>query len=436
MTPTSTTSPDTDKGRGLSSILRTLGLCAALLPVLALALWGLLTASFMLPNAVIADHAGARPNVLLADRADNGRVIDHHTECIGLSVGLYAHDPNILKAHERAILAESVYGCEPFMDYLAGKSVETHRDYFRYWHGHALLSRPLLSLMAYNDMRGALFTISLGLLVCLCWRLGRDHHAGFGLAFALPFFILNAHGYWVTATKFTTWALIMAGCLMMARRRDSLPLMAFFLLGVLTAGFDFLTAPALIFALPAMVYFFYQPAMTRQTALSRFVWLAGFWLFGYAGFWSMKFFLAAAFLGPAVWADILGSAAFRLRGESADIGGGGVGGFGVESFWPGAALVANIAALKTIWGLVALFFVAAIGLRAKARAHLGAFAKKLGDTADGRALIILVLALCPVIFMEILSNHAQIHAAFTQLNLAPLFLLAGLMHYGGPFAKK
>ena len=124
----------------------------------------------------------------------------------------------------------------------------------------------------------------------LVWRLGRDFGALFGLAFVAPFLVINALGFWVVATKAVTWFLMIGGALFFSRRRHtSPPLLAFFLLGALTAFFDYFTTPVLIFVYPALIYFIYNKdsVTTRQTWLNLLA-FAGFFLFGYAGLWAAK----------------------------------------------------------------------------------------------------------------------------------------------------
>ncbi|MBI1393141.1 MAG: hypothetical protein GC152_10415 [Alphaproteobacteria bacterium] len=405
--------------------------CALLAPALAGTFALLATLVLSLPDEPIAANILDRPDVLLSRRADNGRVIDADTECIGLSVGMSGGAP--VRAGEtafaRAMAPRSAYGCEPFLAFLETGDPYEIREYFRYWHGHLVVTRPALSVLAYNDLRGLTFTACVLLLGAATWRIGRDFGAAAGLAFVLPFFVLNALGYWVVATKATTFALAVGACLAFSRRGDRpAPLVAYFALGSLTAFFDFLTAPALIFCLPTIVWVMYRrrgaaaaggaDGKADRNADWRVDWrdviaLGAFWTAGYAGLWAAKIAIAAMVIGPAAWADAMGQAAFRIRGES-DL---------VDAYWPGLALYRNVAALKSLWAPVAIgLFVAAPLIRADARAGLVSIWR--------RGRLPLALAAAPLAFLELLSNHAQIHAAFTHLNFAPICFLAGLALFG------
>ena len=390
---------------------------AGLTPLLVLIFVTSLTASFAIPNDPIVENLLKRESLLLDRRANNGRVIDADTECIGLSVGLYKSDAQTTSPLERAVHAESLYGCDQFINWLKTDETSSDRDYFRYWHGYTIITRPILALLPYNDLRGHLFNLSVVLFGCLLWRLGRDFSALTALAIALPFFVLNAVGFWVVGTKAVTWFLMIGGMLVVSRRKNSAagpPLLLFFVLGSLTAFFDFLTTPMLVFALPALVYFLYA---SRSGAVSlpmrQLFWLGCFWAAGYIGLWVAKFGLAAAILDLPVWQDVIEAALFRFRGTSEHI----------DGFLPGSAIYANATALKVFWGPVALaLFVIAPFATQRRRARW----RHLWE--HGR--VFLCIAAIPVIWLEVMSNHSQIHAAFTHLNFAPFMVIAGLTMWG------
>jgi hypothetical protein len=401
----------------VTAVLRKALAALAATPVLAgLFLLGVV-AAFSVPNEDIVRHIADRPEVVQARRADNGRVIDADTECIGLSIGLYesAAAPDGLL--EKAVTAESLYGCQPFFHWIATGEAETHRDYFRYWHGATLLFRPALAVMPYNDLRGLLFTVSAALLVLLAWRIGGDFGPAAALAVAAPFVVINALGLWVVATKAVTWFLAMGGALYMSRRRSAeAPFFAFFLIGALTAYFDFFTAPAFVFSMAALVWAIYDRRNTGAfPSWKTFVGAGLFWSAGWAGFILIKIAIAASLSGAGAWNDFTAAAAFRLRGESEY----------VDSFIPGAAIFENLKALKSVWAPVAVIAYLILPFATAARRA------RWRELAMSRSVIFAIIG-APLAWLEVMSNHSQIHAAFTQINFAPAFILAGLVIEGSP----
>lgn len=397
----------------MSAAARKALIALALTPFLSALFFGAILAAFAVPNEPIIRSLTERPDVLASRRADNGRVIDADTECIGLSIGLDLADAPapLLK---RTINAQSLYGCEPLFHLFDGSKTEKVRDYFRYWHGYLVIARPVLAVMPYNDLRGYLFTLSAGLFVWLVWRIGEDLGPRTALAVAAPFIVINAMGLWVVATKATTWLLAIGAGLVLSRRRaDETPLLVFFILGALTAFLDFFTAPAFVFCFAALVWALYEKRARREPAWTAFILMGAFWAAGWAGFILLKIVIAAAALDADVWRNFVDAALFRVRGESEY----------VDSFIPGAALYANIAAMKSFWAPVAIIAFMILPFATKPRRSRWAL------LARDRS-VLLGIAAAPLLWMEVFSNHTQIHAAFTQINYAPAFILAALVLAG------
>lgn len=386
----------------------------ALTPLLASLFLAAVVAVFAVPNEPIIRNLTERPDVLFARRADNGRVIDADTECIGLSVGLDLEQQR-RPLVERAVNAQSLYGCAAIMPFLNGSKEQRVKDYFRYWHGYLVVARPTLALMPYNDLRGFLFTISAGLFFWLLWRVGEDFGRMTALALALPFVVINAMGLWVVATKAVTWFLAIGAGLALGRCKSAeTPLILFFMLGALTAFFDFFTAPAFVFFFAAFVSALYERRAGRRPTWRALALQGAFWGVGWAGFILIKIAIADAVLDAGVWRDFLDAALFRVRGET-DY---------VDGFIPGAAIYENFAAMKSFWGPVAVVAFLILPFATKARrARWAALLKERS--------VFLGIAAAPILWLELFSNHAQIHAAFTQINFAPAFMLAALVMAGG-----
>lgn len=394
----------------MNAALRKALIALAATPLIAAAFLALTAAVFAIPNERIIRNLNDRPEALLARRADNGRVIDADTECIGMSVGLDLEPPRgpLL---ERAVNAQSLYGCDALMRWIGG-SPEEVRDYFRYWHGYLAIARPLLAIMTYNDLRGFLFLASAGLFLRLLWRLGADFGPKTALAVAAPFVVINAMGFFVVATKAVTWLLAIGGALALSRRRNGeTPLLFFFLLGALSAYFDFFTAPAFVFSFAALIGAIYGRMPTWKPFL-----LCGFFFgAGWAGFILLKVVIAAAVLEENVWRDFIDTALFRVRGASEHI----------DSLIPGMALYQNFAAMKSFWAPVAIICFIVLPFATKARrARWAALLRE--------RTLLLAIAAAPLVWLELFTNHSQIHAAFTQINYAPAFVLAALVIVGSP----
>ncbi len=397
----------------MNRVFRKALIALALTPLLTALFLAGIVAAFAVPNEPILKNLIDRPEVLFARRADNGRVIDADTECIGLSIGLDLTAPRA-PLPSRAVNAQSLLGCDAILPWVSDPTSQRVQDYFRYWHGYLVIARPALALMPYNDLRGYLFTLSVGLFGWLLWRISEDFGAKAALAIAAPFIVINAMGLFVVVTKAVTWLLAVGAGLALSRRKDpGPPLTLFFVLGALTAYFDFFTAPAFIFFFAAFVWALYERRAARIPRWKELLLNGVFWSAGWAGFIVIKIAIAAAVLDADVWRNFIDAVLFRVRGET-DY---------VDSLLPGAAIYENFAAMKTFWGPVAVITFVILPFATKARRRRWAALIKARS-------VFLGVALAPIAWLELFTNHTQIHAAFTQINFAPAFMLAALVAAG------
>lgn len=389
------------------------GVCLLLVPILTGLFWILMTAVMALPDGPIKEHILEDAALLDAEyeAAFNGRKIDLFTECIGVTAGM----PPLLRNEPRAVTVPVWLGCGPMQRGLAGQEAPENipaQVYHRYWHGYAVPGRVLLSVLPYADLRGVVFLATAGLMIWLAVRLSRLAGAGFTAAFFLPFLFVNFAGPLMLLTKAVAWwVLLGVSVWLTGKKRDHtrLPLVAFFICGALTAYTDLLTTPALNAAIPAIVWWVAWRDNTAQPLRALF-WLMSFFALGYVGLWAAKFILAAATLGPSIWADIGAASSLRLRGGDA-------------SPWPLVATLKNIEALKGLWAPLTIITFGVLPFATKERR-----ARAIVLWREGQ--VFLLIALTPILFMEILSAHAQVHGFFTHVNFLPLLIVSSLILFG------
>lgn len=388
-------------------------------PVLAAIFLLALMAAEAVPSAPVARHLVEDQEMFAAPRLRvlTGRKIDVGTECLGMSFGL-PPDEAAQGLLEDAVRAKVFLTCPAMANYVATGAVKDSAvaDYHRYWHGYAAISRPLLALMPYRDLRMLTFNIVFGLFLALGYRLAKDFGLKFAFAVLLPFYFVNFAGFFILWTKAVSWIVMLGGALYFAWARKPYerdPLLAFFILGALTAYFDLLTTPLLIFGVPAYIYFFYllkrEGVLGPRALIVRLAAIGGFWLLGYAGLWTAKFALSALVIGPDAITDVMTAAANRIGGDWESV-----------KHFLGAATLENFEAFKPIWGIAAglTFFIWPF-LRARRRRAAMELAR--------RAPVFAALALSPFAWFEILSNHSQIHGLFTHTLLILTFIPLSLV---------
>lgn len=393
----------------------------AAVPVLVAIFLGLLMAASAVPSAPVAGHVAEDRDLFAAPRLRvvTGRKIDVGTECLGVSFGLPAVADESL--FERAVRAPVATTCPALIDEVTTGAAAADEvvDYHRYWNGYAAISRPLLVFMPYRDLRMLTFNLMAGLFVALGHKLARDFGLKFAFAALLPFYFVNYAGFFMLWTKAASWAVMLGAALYFAYARrpyERDPLFGFFVVGALTAYFDLLTTPLMVFGVPAYVYFFYLwkrgDAPVGRDLVLRLVAIGGFWFAGYAGLWMAKFALSALVVGPGAIAEIVSAAANRINGDWDSV-----------KHFLGAATLENLEAFKPIWGVATLvtFFILPF---ASARRRMAAL------SLARRAPVFAALGLAPFVWFEILSNHSQIHGLFTHANLVLTLIPLSLVLFG------
>lgn len=390
--------------------LRKAAFALVLTPVLAAAFMALLAAALAVPDKAVARNVAEDWELFGHARLPSftGRKIDVGTECIGVSFGL--GDAPGIGPLEAAARSPVIFDCPSLLGHVLRGETSNAGDYARYWHGYAVISRPLLALIPYHDVRMLTFNAMAALFAFLAAGLWRIGGARLALGALLPFYFVNYSGFFELWTKAAGWIVMLVAANIIVRTnwtQARTPYLIFYFTGALTAYVDLLTTPLLVFGFPAALYFLLrrrEAGAAPADEVARLAWIGAFWTLGYAGLWLAKIAISAAVAGPEVWASTLEMAAFRLNGAFASV-----------KHFPGAATLENFEAFKGLWGGLAIltFFVAPIA-RKNVRARL--FRMLRASPA------LVLLAVSPVVWYEILSNHSQIHGLFTHANLALTFL--------------
>lgn len=389
---------------------RKIALAVVLTPALAGLFLLALSAALSIPDAAIAKNIATDSALFEHARAYSfsGRKIDVGTECIGVSYGLA--DEQRTSKPVTALRSPVIYDCPSLIAFVERGERAGAGDYTNYWHGYAAISRPLLALFPYHDVRMLTFNAMAILFGFLALGLAQHTSARFAFAALLPFFFVNYSGFFELWTKAAPWMVMLVAANIIARTDwsgDRRPFLLFYFAGAATSYVDLLSTPLLIFGYPAALYFLLAlrngPVNLREQ-IARLALITLFWTIGYAGIWLMKPAIAAAVLGPEVWTEFARTAAFRLNGDYESV-----------KHFIGAGTLENLEAFKGLWGGLAIitFFIAPFARRS-GRARFAALTR--------RAPALILIAASPFVWYEILSNHSQIHGLFTHTNLVLTFL--------------
>lgn len=192
-----------------------------------------------------------------------------------------------------------------------------HAVYYpRYWHGSTFVTRLLLAVMTFIDIRWLLYLISSLLLLWCCAALWK--YVGRAVALVIPFSLLMVNVFVMQFSMQFAPVLLIALSVMlwMAYHREMTGWecgLLLFIAGSLTAYFDLITVPSVTLGLPLLVWV----AIQRQTDWRKGLWmivsLALWWLAGYVLTWLAKWGIATLLTGRNVFADAHGEATIWSR---------------------------------------------------------------------------------------------------------------------------
>jgi hypothetical protein len=324
-------------------------------------------------------------------------------ECTMLAFGLGAEQRGLVDLFDTLVRAPTTLECANLKEQVAAGTLEPFY-YSRYWHGYAVLYRPILSTFAYSTLRlvvaFALLVLSVAAVVAFMRKAG----AGAALGIFAPLLFLD--GNWISQLAFAPIWLIAAVAVLgitAAFRPTAGPLRyinGFLLIGSLTSFTDQLTTPLATFLIPATALMWLrslnQSNANYKADFGLLLQLGLAWSVGYFGLWSLKFGLVLIHEGPAGMDAIIHSAVNRTSAQAGDT----MLGFGTAIATNLARVYANMAVLG-----------AAVGAAILLHPDRPALLKHLRNCAA-----MLAMCLLPFLWWEVFSNHSYIHSGFTSWN--------------------
>lgn len=337
-------------------------------------------------------------------------VTDSFTECIALTTGV--PEPNgPIDPLEAALQGRHLGTCSvavPGVRAIAqGEQPDETFTYNRYWNGHAVILRPLVAIGGVGLARAAVGLVFIGGIVAASIALSR--RIG-------PWVAASLLGPLLASTNLITqpvnglshalsFGVMMFGVAWGVRiAREPLPAV---IVGAALAGaalnfFDFLLNPPVAWAL-----FAFAVAAARwkhRGGSAREVWLtAGAaalgWIVGYGATWMARWIITLIAFGETAWEEILGVIGNRLQGQYEDlvIPAPGQPTLRNSLYWLTTIPAARWVALASFVIILVLLLVMIVKRRWGSLAVVVALASP---------------ALLVVLWLELLSNHSQIHMFF------------------------
>lgn len=425
----------------IPSILWKIGLFAATLA----ALWLLLLCAAAIPNGAVRANM-ERSALAYADKdpfaftggARYSAVQDNYADAILLNVAwnMGVGDP-LAATLNTGYYDGGDLGENAGLYLTVTRGAAPNTDYTRYWHGSALVLRPLLLLMDAEGIKllgfGAILTLGL-LTLALLLRRG---HPDLAAALALSLAAVRVWNLRLSLEYQPMFLLCFLLCplyLSLERRGDRALVLLSVAGGAAAAFFDFLTTETVTILLPLLLVTAVRAKEDRLGGFRRGLGLslhcgAG-WLLAYGGAFLTKWTAASLVTGENKFAAALASVAERVGMAPA---------LGDEV--PKTALSAVTANLTALFGGTARVepVRAVLGLAVTALV-LGSiyYLFRSGEKRRDGSLLLLLLGGAVFVRFLALNNHSYLHNFFTYRALVcPIFaLLTALFLNTGPPGRK
>ena len=396
---------------------RGVGQLVGVLLVLQCIFFALLVLAQLVPDDPIVDHlveAGADRTYGPIGRPDNmGGISTSFDECVLVGTGLGRPD---LDALERAARMPRIGSCSTGRGDLAalqrGDTPENVTEYFRYWAGWTVVSRPVLALWGIEALRrisGALLIVS---GACLVVALARRTSATYVLALVLP--VLLASNVLAMPSTSLNQSLSLAAALVSPTltviggdRGRRVALIATAVGAAVYCYVDLMLVAAVPWMLSAAgaAAACFVSSGRRGVALRRGIEVAAVWPLAFAFTWLSRWVFATLFLGWEHATSVIRSKIeFRLGGSSTSVEPGLGRSTAVNfEYWS--------TSVSTAWAVLLLGVAVVVGALVVASRRGG----------PARLAVFAVLAWpagLPLLWYEVVRNHSQIHPGKAHVSIA------------------
>jgi hypothetical protein len=328
-----------------------------------------------------------------------GRGVDFYSECIAATVGL-GPGAEQLPLVSRSFLSPVIGSCDEFQEYVNGKTNKGF-NYWRYWHGYQILSRPLLyifTLYGVHYVLTLLFLLSAAFFASQVARLC-------GWSLVIAFFcvpigaqvaIIPHSMIWIIAFSISGWLLLPSTN---SAKEGHSPYVWFLVLGMLCCFFDLLTVPLVTLTLPLLGLYWKGEfdGDNQKLTLHSICILSALWLAGYSICWATKWAIASVIGERGVITAISNVIQYRL--------GIGSGPLGDASVTAARSIIINARACWYGWLIVSGLAITRI--RPLAAAMLS---KK--EWSLSAVLVPLVLFGMPMLWLAVVEQHSVWHSWF------------------------
>lgn len=266
------------------------------------------------------------------------------------------------------------------------------RGYSRYWHGYMLWLKPLLLFLDYADIRMLNMMLQTFLLLYLVRELAEKGMKRYLPAFLAALVVINPAAVSMSLQFSSIYYIILISMILVMKfhkkwdERKRYPQM-FYILGMLTVFFDFLTYPVAALCMPLILVLLLGRKDWRTGLKEACIFSICFGA-GYAGMWFGKWAAASLILQE----NVIGNAVAQIGVHTAEAVVTG------ETLSHAGAVLRN---MKVLWKWPYFIFFTALFLFCALKVSWRKAVKRLPDV-----LPVLAVSLIPFAWLYVTSSHA------------------------------
>lgn len=281
-------------------------------------------------------------------------------------------------------------------------------EYARYWHGYLIILRPLLVMFNLTQIRTILTCILIILFIFFIILLYKKSDIVTAIIFSTCLLGIEYFYLGFSMQGIFIFLIMMIASIIILCKYSKIKSygMFFFIIGMLTNFFDFLTVPVLTYAIPMIILFtikYTKENFEIKLILKKILVLGIAWSVGYGLTWTSKWLLTDLIFGRKMFFTALKQVFYRSAGtEKINI-------FNVIN--------QNINYMYVSFFISIFFTVLTILIKIWIENKKIKFKEQNTKDTYDIIFIYLLIGIIPFAWYALLRNHSYYHAFFTYRNL-------------------
>ena len=301
-------------------------------------------------------------------------------------------------------------------DLVNGENAESF-EYARYWHGYLTFLRPLLLVFNITQLRIILTILLIMLSITLAITLYKKTNIIVSMIFLLSLWSVEYFYLGFSLQGIFVFLIAVISSILLITRFKKIKHMGllFFITGMLTNFFDFLTVPLVTLAMPLTIYFVLSQRENDNILLKQqiidIIKYTILWGIGYGLTWFTKWFLVDFIFDRNMIKTSIQQVLYRS--------------VGVKKFNVTDVLYENLDYIKTPF-IVSIMIVFICMMSRITLNHANVVEDVKLEKMLVRIIPYLIISCMPFVWYIVLQNHSLYHAFFTYRNLAILVTAVNL----------